>query len=112
MHQQQAFKEVLETLMHSGNGDRKTLIKRSSIYKLDPFIDEKGLLRIGGGLRKSNLQFIDVHPVLLDKDSCITRLIVESCHQKAAHGGTGLTINEIRSNGFWWFDATQLLGAW
>ena len=101
LHQQQEFKEVVETLIHSGNGDRKILMKRSSVYKLDPFIDEKGLLRVGGRLRKSNLHFSDVHPVLLGKDSCITRLIVEWCYQKAAHGGRGLAINEIRSNGFW-----------
>ena len=101
MHQQQEFKEVVGTLIHSGNGARKTLMKRSIVYKLDPFIDEKGLLRVGGRLRKSNLHFSDVHPVLLGKDSCITRLIVEWCYQKAAHGGRGLAINEIRSNGFW-----------
>ena len=41
------------------------------------------------------------HPILLGKDSCITRLILEWCHQKMAHGGRGLTINKIRSNGFW-----------
>ena len=101
LHQQQAFKEEVETLMHSGNGDRKTLMKRSSVYKLDPFIDERGLLRAGGRLKKSNLHFTDVHPILLSKDSCITRLIVEWCHQKTTHGGRGLTINEIRSNEFW-----------
>ena len=101
MHQKQAFREEVETLMHSGNGDRRTLMKRSSVYKLDPFTDERGLLRIGGRLRKSNLHFTDVHPILLGKCSSITRLIVEWCHQKMAHGGRRLTINEIGSNGFW-----------
>ena len=101
LHQQQAFKEEVEALVHSSNGDRKILMKRSSVYKLDPFIDEGGLLRVGGRLRKSNLRFTDFHSILLSKDSCITRLIVEWCHQKTAHGGRGLTINEIRSNGFW-----------
>ena len=101
LHQQQAFKEEVETLMYGGNGDRKTLMKRSSVYKLDPFIDEKGLLRVGGRLRKSNLNFTDVHPILLNKHNCITRSIVEWCHRKTAHGGRGLTINEIRSIGFW-----------
>ena len=101
LHQQQTFKEEVETLMHSGNGDRKTLMKRSSVYKLDPFIDERGLLRVGGSLRKSNLHFTDFHPILLSKDSCITRLIVEWCHQKTAHGGRGFTINEMRNNRFW-----------
>ena len=32
LHQQQAFKEEVETLMHSGNGDRKTVMKRSRVY--------------------------------------------------------------------------------
>ena len=77
LHQQQAFKEEVETLVHSSNGDRKILMKRSSVYKLDPFIDEGGLLRVGGRLIKSNLHFNDVHSILLSKDSCITRLIVE-----------------------------------
>ena len=101
LHQQPAFKEEVEALMHSCNGDRKTLMKRSSVYKLDHFIDERGLLRVGGRLRKSSLHFTDVHPILFSKDSCITILIVELCHQIMAHGGRGLTINEIRSNGFW-----------
>ena len=77
LHQQQVFKEEVERLVHSSNGDRKILMKRSSVYKLDPFIDEGGLLRVGGRLIKSNLRFNDVHSILLSKDSCITRLIVE-----------------------------------
>ena len=72
MHQQQVFKEEVETLMYSGNGERKTLMKRKSVYKLDPVIHEKGLLRVGGRLRKSSLHFTDVHPILLNKDSCMT----------------------------------------
>ena len=109
LHHQQAFKEEVETLMHSGNGDRKTLMKRSSVYKLDSFIDERGLLRVGGRLSKSSLHFCDVHPKLLSKDSCITRLVLEWCHQKTAHGGRGLTINEIRSNGFWIFRCNTIV---
>ena len=60
LHQQQAFKEEVETLMHSGNGDRKKLMKRSSVYKPDPFIDETGLLKVGRRLRKSNSHFTEL----------------------------------------------------
>ena len=42
LHQQQAFKKEVETFMHSGNGDRKTVMKRSSVYKIYPFIDQRG----------------------------------------------------------------------
>ena len=38
LYQQQAFKEEVETLTQSGNGDRKTLMKRNKIY---PFIEER-----------------------------------------------------------------------
>ena len=109
LHQRQAFKEEVETLMYGCNGNRKTLMKRSNVYKVDPFIDERGLLRVGGRLRKSNLHFTDVRLILLSLDSYITRSM---CHQNAAHGGRGLIINEIRSNEFRSFDATQLLGVW
>ena len=52
-------------------------------------------------MKKSCLHLNDVHPVLLGKDGTIPRLIVKWCHKKVAHCGRGLTINEIRSNGFW-----------
>ena len=78
-------------------------MKRSIVYKLDSFIDEKGLMRVEGRLRKSNLHFTDVHPILLNKDSCITRLIVKWCYQKTEDSPwwKRLTINEIKSKGFW-----------
>ena len=80
-------------------------------YNLDPYIDEKGLLRVGGNLEKSSLHLNNVHSVLLGKVGNIPRLIVEWCHKKVAHGGSGLTINEIRSNGFWvvWCNTIAIL---
>ena len=87
--------------MHSGNGDRKTLMKRSSVYKLDPFIEWK---RVTESWRKADEVKFAFHwcsSNILTKDSCITRLIVEWCHQKTAHGERGHTINEIRSTWFW-----------
>ena len=101
MHQQQVFSEEIDHLKDGNTGDRKSLSRRSGIYNLDPYIDEKGLLRVGGRLKKSSLHLNDIHPVLLGKDGNIPRLIVEWCYKKVAHGGRGLTMNEIRSNGFW-----------
>ena len=39
-------------------------------------------------------------------------MIVEWCHQRTAHGRRGMAINEVRSNGFWWSNATQCLETW
>ena len=85
-------------------------LSSSGIYNLDPYIDEKGL-RVGGKLEKSSLHLNYVHSVLLRKDGNIPRLIVEWCHKKVVHGGSRLTINEIRSNGFWvvWCNTIAIL---
>ena len=101
LHQQQVFSEEIDHLKDGNTGDRKSLSRRSGICNLDLNIDEKGLLRVGGRLKKSSLHLSDVHPVLLGKDGNIFRLIIEWCHKKSAHGGRGVTIDEIRSYGFW-----------
>ena len=79
----------------------KQLKMNSGIYNLDPYLDKEGLLRVRGRLKKSNLHFSEIHPLLIGNKSKTATLIIEWCQQRAAHGGRGLTINEVRSSGFW-----------
>ena len=51
LHQQQVFSEEIDHLKDGNTGDRKSLSRRSGIYNLDLYIDEKGLLRAGGRLK-------------------------------------------------------------
>ena len=101
LHQQQVSSKETDHLRDGNTGDKKSLNGRSGIYNLDLYIDEKGLLRVRGRSKNSSLHLNDVHTVLLGKDGKIPRFIVEWCHKKVVYGGRGLTINEIRSNGFW-----------
>ena len=98
-HQQQAFPKEIKQLKNIYMQKEKQLRKKSGIYNLDPYLDKE--VRVGGRLKKSNLHFSDVHPLLIGSKSKTTSLIVEWCHQKTAHGGRGLTINEVRSKSFW-----------
>ena len=100
-HQQQAFSEEIKQLKNTHMQKEKQLKKNSGIYNLDPYLDKEGLLRVGGRLKKSNLHFSEIHPLLIGNKSKTTTLIIEWCHQRTAHGGRGLTINEVRSSGFW-----------
>ena len=100
-HQQQAFPEEIKQLKNSYMQKEKQLTKKSGIYNFDPYLDEEGLSRVRGRLEKSNLHFSDVRPLLIGRKSKTTSLIAEWCHQKTAHGGKGLKVNEVRSNGFW-----------
>jgi len=64
-------------------------------------VNERGLLCVGGRLKKSTLNCSYTHPVLLPKEGYITKLMITWCHQQTAHSGRGMTLNEVRSKGFW-----------
>ena len=80
--QYQTFPNVLETLRKG-----KELPSRFSLLSLRPFLDEKGMLRVGGCLKNTGLEFRSVHPLILSRKSPITRLLVEQIHFHANHAG-------------------------
>ena len=82
-------------------GEKGILNKKISIYKLDPFLDRCGLLRVGGQIQKSIVSEEMKHPVLLARKSEIAVMIIRWCHEKVAHSGRGIIMNYIRSSGFW-----------
>ena len=41
------------------------------------------------------------HPMILPKKCHVSDLVIRHCHEKVGHQGRGMTINEIRANGFW-----------
>ena len=69
--------------------------KSSSIYKLDPYIDSNRLLRVGGRLNQSTMDESVKHPLLIPKGSILARLIIKWCHEKVAHSGRGITMNQM-----------------
>ena len=111
--QTSAFKEEMATLKKMKQEDfypetrvfaqqRKANIKTcSSLYKLDPFLDADGILRVGGRLRRASLSDDVKFPIILPRDSHVTMLIVKHFHESTSHQGKGMTLNAIRSNGFW-----------
>ena len=54
----------------------------------------------GGRLRKSYLNDDCKHAELLPKEKRVALLIMQYCHSKCAHGGRRLTMNELRSCGY------------
>ena len=74
---------------------------KNSLSSLDPFVDELGLIRVGGRLSRSLLDFAVKHPVVLPKQSSISEAIVRHFHDKVHHSGRGITMNSIRDSGLW-----------
>lgn len=72
----------------------------SSILSLSPFMDEVGLMRVGGRLKNSKLQFDACHPILLPRNYDLTHRVIEYEHVRNLHSGTQATIAAVRQR-FW-----------
>lgn len=59
------------------------------------FLDEDGLLRVGGRLKNADLQYDMKHQILLPKCE-ITNLIIEEAHKFGIHSGPRLTVAILR----------------
>eukprot|EP00112_Aurelia_sp_Birch-Aquarium-sp1_P016451 Seg373.7 transcript_id=Seg373.7/GoldUCD/mRNA.D3Y31 product="hypothetical protein" protein_id=Seg373.7/GoldUCD/D3Y31 len=62
--------------------NKKPLSKNSSVYNLNPFIDEDGLIRVGGRLRRASLEYASQQQIILPKRSHITELIIRETSEK------------------------------
>ena len=67
---------------------------------LDPFLDESGVIRVGGRLQQSQLPYDNKHPIVLHPSAHITRLIIEREHIRLLHAGSQLVHHSLRQR--WW----------
>lgn len=74
---------------------------KGSKNSLNPFLDENGVLRVGGRLEHAHLHPHIKHPAILLSKNHISKLLIEHFHQKVHHQERGMTMNELRSNGIW-----------
>ncbi|XP_036347224.1 uncharacterized protein LOC118756578 [Rhagoletis pomonella] len=79
----------------------RKLAKQSSLYKLSPYLDEDGLLRLSGRIDEASyLPFQARRPILLPRKHIWSDLIVQHCHEKSHHQNSAITINEVRQK-YW-----------
>ena len=95
--QHTAFKNEITSL--SQKEQNAKISRQSSLLKLDPFVDEQGLIRVGARLENSTLPFEVKHPIVLPGSSQNTNLIIDHFHKKVKHQGKGMTMKKIHSNG-------------
>ena len=101
------FKVEIEALTRG-----KAIPASSSLVKLDPILDNKGNLRVGGRTKFSCLLEAERHPVIIPKDTTMTRLIIRHFHEKCAHQGRGITMSCIRAAGYWIVNLTSAVSSY
>lgn len=66
---------------------KQPLPDKHHLSPLSPFLDEKGLMRVGGRLQKAHLSAAATHPVILDHRSHIVQIMVRELHISLLHAG-------------------------
>jgi hypothetical protein len=78
------------------------------VLKLRPFVDDKGLIRVGGRLTHSQLDFNQKHPILMSAKGRIASLLVDYYHSTNLHTGPALVLSLIRQK-YWILSARNLI---
>ena len=110
--QKEAFKEEISKLKKITTDyeahmedDSKFRIQKpkgaSPLSRLDPFLDHSNLIRIGGRIRQASVSQDVKHSIFLPGQGHVSKLLARHYHQKALNQGMGITLNEIRTSGYW-----------
>jgi hypothetical protein len=90
--QNQCFSKELNELNISNRVDSRIQLKA-----LNPFIDNKVLIRVGGPLKNSILIYIEKHPIVLPAKNHLIHLIIRNIHVENLHSGTQATLHTARA---------------
>jgi hypothetical protein len=101
--QQQKFASEIHTL----NLSQPIKGKASLIRKLDPFVDEEGVLRVGGRLDRADMDFSFKHPMIIPGGT-VAKLLVQDVHKTTGHQGKGAMLELLRKK-FWIIGVTKLI---
>ncbi|XP_075150935.1 uncharacterized protein LOC142225044 [Haematobia irritans] len=78
----------------------KNVPPSSKLYSLAPFMDSDGLIRVGGRLQNSYLNFDAQHPIIVPKQHPLTTSMVMYYHEKLLHAGPQCLLANIRQQ-YW-----------
>lgn len=89
-HQKENFFAERRSLIQAKEVDHKC-----KISALHPFIDKNGILRVGGRLKNSDLEYTQKHPIIIER-SWLAELLIKKAHDDTLHGGNNLVASIIR----------------
>ena len=93
--QRKGFPEVYENLEA-----KKPIGKENKMLPLNPWMDTKGIIKVGGRLQRSDLSSEEKHPIILPPKDPVTCAILSDCHESSKHQGRHLTMAALRRAGF------------
>lgn len=104
--QTQEFAKEIKILTTQDNDSK--IPKNSPLYRLNPFLDDMGLLRVGGKLARADIPLEERHPLIMPKKHPITMQIMRSVHCRLGHAGRSHVLAKLREK-FWIVGANSLV---
>ncbi|XP_065815784.1 uncharacterized protein [Labrus bergylta] len=89
----------------------KSIPKDSPLRKLNPQVDDQGLLRIGGRLNNMDLDTREKFPLIIPGRSHVAVLLVRHYHEMVHYQGRIFTEGSLRSAGFWIIGAKRCVNS-
>ncbi|XP_061710770.1 uncharacterized protein LOC133520395 [Cydia pomonella] len=86
------------------------LPKKSPLLKLNVFLDDKKIIRVGGRIDNSNFSFEKKHPIVIHAKHPFTKLLFESEHKRLMHAGPQLLLSSVKDE-YWPIGGTNLAKA-
>ncbi|KAL0153706.1 hypothetical protein M9458_050984 [Cirrhinus mrigala] len=87
----------------------KNLPKTSPLISLNPFIDNQGLLRVGGRISAAKLDQDEKNPLIIPGKHHVGALLVRHYHHQTQHQGRLLTEGAVRAAGLWVIGGKRLV---
>lgn len=73
---------------------------KGELERLTPFVDENGILRVGGRLQYAQYAFDKKHPAILPPKHHLSLLLIKHEHVRLLHAGPQLLLSSLRER-FW-----------
>ena len=93
--QQEAYTEDLDRLQK-----KKPLRSTSNLLTFTPFLDQEGVIRLGGRLSRAKMPYEVLHPPMLPGKHPFSRNIIRAFHESMHHVGTDFVLAHVRQH-FW-----------
>ena len=100
---------IIRTTQRAAYPDKE---KERTLTGLNPIIDDRGLIRLGGRVDKaSSWSYSQRHPTIIPKTSLIAKLIVRAHHERIYHLGYRSTLGAVREAGYWIVNGSGIVKA-
>ena len=100
--QRKYFSDELQSLSTG-----KTVKGSSRLVSLDPFLDNNGIIRVGGRLNYAPIKFSRKHQILIPHNSNVSALLIDYFHTTLGHVGRLHVLSMLREK-YWITNANSL----